>query len=129
MKGAYIVFEPEEKKADAIIMASGSEVSLAIEAAERLENEGIYLKVISFPSFELFEEQSEEYKNLILPENIEKRIAIEAASSFGWYKHTGLKGKIFSIDTFGASGKAEDLFVKYGFEKNHIANEIKKYLE
>lgn len=129
LKGAYIVFEPEEKKADAIIMASGSEVSLAIEAAERLENEGIYLKVISFPSFELFEEQSEEYKNLILPENIEKRIAIEAASSFGWHKYTGLKGRIFSIDTFGASGKAEDLFVKYGFEKNHIANEIKKYLE
>ena len=129
LKGAYIVFEPEEKKADAIIMASGSEVSLAIEAAERLENEGIYLKVISFPSFELFEEQSDEYKNMILPENIEKRIAIEAASSFGWHKYTGLKGKIFSIDTFGASGKAEDLFVKYGFEKNHIANEIKKYLK
>ena len=129
LKGAYTVFEPEEKKADAIIMASGSEVSLAIEAAERLENEGIYLKVISFPSFELFEEQSDEYKNMILPENIEKRIAIEAASSFGWHKYTGLKGKIFSIDTFGASGKAEDLFVKYGFEKNHIANEIKKYLK
>ena len=110
-------------------MASGSEVSLAIEAAERLENEGIYLKVISFPSFELFEEQSDEYKNMILPENIEKRIAIEAASSFGWHKYTGLKGKIFSIDTFGASGKAEDLFVKYGFEKSHTANEIKKYLK
>lgn len=129
LKGAYIVYEPVEKEAEGIIMASGSEVSLAINVAETLFSEGIYLKVISFPSFELFEEQSDEYKNMILPENIEKRIAIEAASSFGWHKYTGLKGKIFSIDTFGASGKAEDLFVKYGFEKNHIANEIKKYLK
>lgn len=129
LKGAYIVYEPGEKEAEGIIMASGSEVSLAINVAETLFSEGIYLKVISFPSFELFEEQSDEYKNMILPENIEKRIAIEAASSFGWHKYTGLKGKIFSIDTFGASGKAEDLFVKYGFEKNHITNEIKKYLK
>ncbi len=129
LKGAYIVYEPVEKEAKGIIMASGSEVSLAINVAETLFSEGIYLKVISFPSFELFEEQSDEYKNMILPENIEKRIAIEAASSFGWHKYTGLKGKIFSIDTFGASGKAEDLFVKYGFEKNHITNEIKKYLK
>ncbi|NCC82114.1 MAG: transketolase [Clostridia bacterium] len=129
LKGAYIVYEPGEKETEGIIMASGSEVSLAINVAETLFSEGIYLKVISFPSFELFEEQSDEYKNMILPENIEKRIAIEAASSFGWHKYTGLKGKIFSIDTFGASGKAEDLFVKYGFEKNHIANEIKKYLK
>jgi transketolase len=60
---------------------------------------------------------------------MEKRVAIEAASSFGWHKYTGLKGKIFSIDSFGASGKAEDLFVKYGFEKKHIAEEVLRYLK
>lgn len=128
LKGAYVVYGSSQDKTDLIIMATGSEVSLSIDVAEILKEEGISSKVISFPSFELFEEQEENYKKMILPEEVEKRVAIEAGSSFGWHKYTGLKGKIFGIDSFGASGKAEDLFINYGFEKNSIANEIKKYL-
>ncbi len=127
LKGAYIVSASEERP-DLIIMATGSEVSLAMETAQILEEEGKKVRVVSMPSFALFEKQSQEYKEEILPSDVEKRVAIEAASSFGWHKHTGLKGKIFSIDSFGASGKAEELFVEFGFEKNRLAEEIKKYL-
>ena len=129
LKGAYVIYGKDYEKADIIIMATGSEVSLAVDVAEIIEKSGAVPKVISIPSFEIFEEQSDEYKEYLLPSSMEKRVAIEAASSFGWHKYTGLKGKIFSIDSFGASGKAEDLFVKYGFEKNHIAEEVLRYIK
>ena len=128
LKGAYLVYGSLQEKADLLILATGSEVSLAVDVAKKLEEDDISARVISIPSFELFDEQTSEYKEMILPGKIEKRVAIEAASSFGWHKYTGLNGKIFGIDSFGASGKAEDLFIKFGFEKNKIASEIKKYL-
>lgn len=128
LKGAYIIYGSLEEKANLIIMATGSEVSLALEVAEELKNKDISVRVISFPSFELFEAQNDEYKKMLLPEDCEKRVAIEAASSFGWHKYTGLKGKIFAMDTFGASGKAEDLFKKFGFDKDNITEKIIKYL-
>lgn len=129
LRGAYIIYGSLREKADLVIMATGSEVALALDVAKELKKEDILARVISMPSFELFEEQNDDYRKMILPEELEKRVAIEAGTSFGWHKYTGLKGKIFSMDTFGASGKAEDLFVKFGFEKNKIGEEIKKYLK
>lgn len=128
LKGAYVLAGSLEEKPDLIIMATGSEVSLAKKCAKELEAEGKKVRLVSMPSFKLFEDQDEDYKEKILPLDVEKRIAIEAASSFGWHKYTGLKGKIFSIDSFGESAPANDLFKHFAFEKEKITEEIKKYL-
>lgn len=128
LKGAYVLAGSLEEKPDLIIMATGSEVSLALESAKELEAEGKKVRLVSMPSFKLFEDQDEDYKEKLLPLDVEKRVVIEAASSFGWHKYSGLKGKIFSIDSFGESANANDLFKHFGFEKEKITQEIKKYL-
>jgi transketolase len=122
-KGAYVLttYEKEPSKPDIILIASGSEVSLIMKAAEILHERGINARVVSMPSFELFERQSPSYKERILPDMIRKRFAVEAASSFGWHKYTGLDGEILSVDHFGESGRYADLFKKYGFTPENIA--------
>ena len=121
-KGAYII-KKEEGELEKIVIATGSEVSLALEAAEGLKG----VRVVSMPSMELFDAQSSDYKEEILPSNITKRISIEALSSFGWHKYIGMKGMAISIDTFGASGKGSEVFERFGFTKENIKRKIQEF--
>ncbi len=118
-KGGYIV-KNETEKLDGILIATGSEVSIAIEAAEKLEAKGLGIRVVSMPSQELFEAQERAYKEKILPRNCTKRIAIEAGSYFGWHKYVGLDGKVMSIDEFGVSGKGSEVFNYFGITPEKI---------
>ena len=119
LKGGYVLKDTGDK-IDIILMASGSEVQLIYEAADILKEKGINSRVVSMPSWELFEEQSEEYKESVLPKNIRKRLAVEAGSSLGWHKYIGLDGDIISMDGFGASGPGELLFEKFGFTVDKV---------
>lgn len=129
LKGAYILKDSEKENPDVILMASGSEVELIYKASEELANKGIKARVVSVPSMELFEAQSAEYKEKVLPRNIRKRVAVETATSFGWHKYTGLDGEVISIDHFGASGKAEDLFQEFGFTVENVVNTVIKLMD
>ncbi|WP_139904462.1 transketolase [Clostridium thermarum] len=120
LKGGYILKDSKKETPDVLLMASGSEVELIYKAAEELEAKGIDARVISIPSFEVFEAQDEAYKESVLPRNIRARVAVEALSSFGWHKYIGIDGEIISLDTFGASGKAEVLFEKFGFTVENV---------
>jgi len=124
-KGAYII-SSEQSKIDAILIATGSEVSLAIEAQKELRKEGIDTRVVSLPSFKRFEEQSDEYKESILPKNSTKRIAIEMGSSFGWHKFIGLEGKTLTIDKFGTSAPGDVIIDQYGFNVDNLVRLVKE---
>lgn len=126
LKGGYIL-RKETKDLKLILLASGSEVELAVKASENLEKQGIGTRVISMPSFELFDEQSEKYRESVLPKEIKNRLAIEAASSFGWEKYVGLDGKIVSMETFGASGPGTELFNKFGFTVENVVDTALKF--
>ncbi len=128
LKGAYVLID-SDKDPDIILMASGSEVSLIYDAAKQLNEKGIAARVISMPSWKLFEEQSEEYKKSILPDKIRTRLAVEAASSFGWHRYVGLDGDIISIDTFGASAPAELLFKEFGYTVENVVEKALKLVE
>ncbi len=128
LKGAYIIKDCEKEVPDVLLMASGSEVELVFKAADELKNKGIEARVISVPSFELFDEQDEEYKESVMPKSVRARVAVEALSSFGWYKYVGLDGDVVSLDHFGASGKAEDLFKQFGFTVENVVNRTLKVL-
>lgn len=119
LKGAYIL-KDSKSKPDLILIASGSEVSLALKASEALEASGKNIRVVSFPSWELFEQQSSEYKDSVLPPSIKKRISIEAGISQGWQKYVGTEGVSISLESFGASAPAEILFEKFGFTIENI---------
>ncbi|MDY3005670.1 transketolase [Anaerococcus porci] len=119
-KGAYIIKDSE--KVDGILIATGSEVDLALKAQEKLKEKGKYVRVVSMPSMELFRKQDKEYKEKILPSNIKNRISIEMASSFGWSEFTGDKGINVSINDFGISGKGEEVTKELGFNIDNIVN-------
>jgi len=126
-KGAYIVRDVEGTP-DLIIMASGSEVEISIKAAEELDSTGVKARVVSFPSWEIFEMQSDEYKNSVLPNEVRARLSVEAGLKFGWEKYVGLDGSSISIEHFGASAPAAKLFEEYGFTVANILVEGKKLL-
>ena len=114
LKGGYIIDDSSKAVPDAIIIASGSEVSLAVEAKAELAKKDIDVRVVSMPSMDLFEEQSAEYRESVLPDAVRKRVAVEALSDFGWYRYVGLDGAVVSMKGFGASGPAAELFKKFG---------------
>lgn len=118
-KGAYILREPKGTP-DVILMASGSEVELLFKAADMLAVKGYTARIVSMPSFELFEQQSEEYKQSVLPNSIRARVAVEAGSSFGWGKYVGLDGETVCIDHFGASGPYKEVFPRMGFTAEKV---------
>lgn len=128
LKGGYIIDDSNKAEPDAIIIASGSEVSLAIEAKKQLAGEGVDVRVVSMPSMEVFEEQTEDYRNSVLPLSCRKRVAVEALSDFGWYRYVGLDGKVVSMKGFGASGPAEQLFEKFGFTPENVAEAVRSIL-
>ncbi|GER89155.1 transketolase [Dictyobacter vulcani] len=126
-KGAYVLMDSEGTP-DLILMASGSEVSLALDAAQQLHQDGVAVRVISVPSWELFEEQSAEYKESVLPKNVRARIAIEAGLSMGWSRYVGLDGDIIALDHFGASAPAKTLFQEFGFSVENVVAKAKALL-
>ena len=126
LKGGYVIAESEKAVPDAIIIASGSEVSLAVNAKEELKKSGIDVRVVSMPSMELFDKQSAEYKESVLPNGVRKRVAVEALSDFGWYKYVGLDGKVIAMEGFGASGPAATLFEHFGFTVDNVVKTVKE---
>lgn len=124
-KGAYIVSPAKSETPDGIIIATGSEVSLSIEAQKELEKENVFVSVVSMPSMELFESQSEEYKREILPKELTKRLAVEAGSPLGWAKYHGDNGTSITIDTFGICGPGEEVLESFGFTIENVVNTFK----
>ncbi|QVK19367.1 transketolase [Mycoplasmatota bacterium] len=127
-KGAYVVSEANQDKMDGIILASGSEVNLAIEAQKELEKENIFVRVVSVVSMELFDAQDDLYKEQILPKKIRRRLAVEMATPFGWHKYVGLDGKVLGVETFGASGKANEVLEKFGFTVPNVVKQFKSLM-
>lgn len=125
LKGGYILEDSKKETPDAIIIATGSEVSLAVEAKAELAKEGMDVRVVSMPSMDVFEEQSEEYKAHVLPKNVRKRVAVEALIGYGWERYVGLDGAIISMTGFGASAPAATLFEKYGFTTKRVVDTVK----
>jgi transketolase len=129
LKGGYILKDSKKSTPDIILMATGSEVELIYKAAEELDKKGVDARVVSMPSFEVFEKQDEAYKESVLPKSVRKRLAVEAGSSFGWYKYVGLDGDIVSIDHFGASSPAATLFKEFGFTVENVVDKALKILK
>ena len=125
-RGGYIASPAQEGHGEGILIATGSEVSLAVEAQQLLQAEGIDVSVVSMPSENLFADQDEAYKESVLPNNIRKRLVIEMGATYGWYKYAGLDGAVMGIDRFGASGKGEEVVVDYGFTPENVVAEYKK---
>ena len=124
LKGGYVIDDCEGTP-DAILIASGSEVELAVKAKGLLQEEGWKIRVVSMPCMDLFEEQSEEYKESVLPKAVRKRVAVEALSGFGWGKYTGLDGACVCMTGFGTSGPQAELFKHFGFTPEHVAETVK----
>jgi transketolase len=128
LKGGYIISDSKKKVPDAIIMASGSEVELGINAQAELAKEGIDVRVVSIPSMDLYEAQSDEYKESIMPKSVRARVAVEAAADFGWGKYVGLDGTTVTMKSFGASAPADTLFKKFGFTTENVVKAVKSVL-
>lgn len=127
-RGAYVLKDCAAIP-DILLIATGSEVSITLDAANLLEKDGIQARVVSMPSTELFEQQDQAYKEKILPSNIRKRLVVEAASSFSWHKYVGSEGDILSIDDFGASAPGEVMMQKFGFTPKNIVKRALKIIE
>jgi len=128
VQGAYILSDCEKKTPEIILIATGSEVQLALSAQEQLKKENISARVVSMPSWELFEKQPQEYQELVFPKSVKKRLAIEAGSPLGWYKYVGDAGDIIGISKFGASAPAEVLMKEYGFTVENIIRRVKSLM-
>lgn len=125
LKGAYIVADSVKATPDVLLIATGSEVDPSIKAKELLYKEGIDARVISMPSIEVFEQQTKAYKEKVMPSKVKARVCVEAGSPYSWYKYAGDNGEIIAMEEFGVSGKYAELFVKYGFTGENIAEKAK----
>ena len=125
LKGGYVIDDSDNAVPEVILMASGSEVSLAVEAKKELQKEGMDVRVVSMPCMDVFEQQSEEYKESVLPKACRKRVAIEALSDFGWGKYVGLDGACVTMHGFGASAPYSVLFKKFGFTVDNVVKTVK----
>jgi transketolase len=128
-KGAYVISPAGKDNADALLLAAGSEVGLAVKAQEALASEGIDVAVVSMPSWDRFEQQSKEYKESVIPKSVKKRLGIEMGSSLGWHRYVGDEGEVLAIDTFGASAPGEKILEEYGFSVNNVVARVKALLE
>jgi transketolase len=127
-QGAYILVEARGSSPDVILIATGSEVSLALEAHARLVRDGIHSRVVSMPSWELFERQSQDYRDVVLPPSVRARVAIEAAAPFGWERYVGLEGAIIGVAKFGASAPGPVVMREFGFTPEHVVETAKALL-
>jgi transketolase len=127
-RGAYVLAEPSGGRPDIILISTGSELSLAIQAHETLVGEGIRSRVVSMPSWDVFELQPQDYRDSVLPPEIEARVAVEQASTFGWERYVGRKGRVIGMHTFGASAPLKELQRKFGFEPQRVVAVAKEVL-
>ena len=125
-RGAYVLADASRGKPEVILIATGSEVSLAIEAHEKLVGEGIRSRVVSMPSWDIFEHQTQEYQDSVLPPEVTARVAVEQASTFGWERYIGRSGRMIGMKTFGASAPLKELQRKFGFEPDHLVAAAKE---
>jgi transketolase len=126
-RGGYVLHDPPGG-AQAIVMATGSELSVAVDAAQLLAKEGVRVRVVSLPSWELFASQSPAYRDTVLPPAVRARVSVEAAASFGWQRWLGDRGEAVSLDHFGASAPADRLFEEFGFTAAHVAATVRRVL-
>jgi transketolase len=127
-KGAYVLADMGEGKPELILMASGSEVSLITEAGGRLASEGINVRLVSFPSWELFQAQDDSYQNQVLPPEITLRLSVEAGVSLGWEKWVGDKGACISVERFGASAPYKIIFEHYGLTVDNVIQQAQQLI-
>jgi transketolase len=127
-KGGYVLSDPPGGKPDVILIGTGSELSLCVSASEKLAAENIRVRVVSMPSFELFEKQDAVYKESVLPSGVASRVSVEMASTFGWERHVGLRGKMIGMRSFGASAPLKDLLNKFGFQVENVVAAAKETL-
>lgn len=127
-KGAYVVSKASKEQADVLLLASGSEVSLAVDAQKELEKDGIAAAVVSMPAWDRFEEQSAEYKESVLPKSVKKRFAMEVAAPFGWERYTGDEGEVLGINHFGASAPGDLIMKEFGFTTENVVARVKALL-
>jgi transketolase len=126
LSGAYILAREHAERPEVILIASGSEVQLILEAQPRLEEQGIHTRVVSMPSWELFEQQSQGYRDEVLPPEVTARLAVEAGASFGWCRYITDRGGTISIDRFGASAPAKEVFRHYGFTVENVVGRARE---
>ncbi|MEE3150986.1 MAG: transketolase C-terminal domain-containing protein, partial [Acidobacteriota bacterium] len=127
-RGAYVLVENRSGEPDIILLASGSEVHIVLQVWQRLIASGIGARVVSMPSWELFEQQDESYRNKVLPPNVEKRLAVEAGTSFGWGRYIGLAGEVIGIDRYGASAPGGTNMERFGFTPDNIEKRARALL-
>jgi len=127
-RGAYVLADAQAGNPEVIIIASGSEVSLAVTAYEQLKAENIRARVVSMPSWDIFDEQSQEYRASVLPPRVTARVAVEQASTFGWERYVGQRGRVVGMHTFGASAPLKELQRKYGFEPDRLVEVVKQVM-
>ena len=127
-QGAYVLADAPGADPEVILIASGSEVSLAVDAHEKLLPEGIRSRVVSMPSWEIFEHQPHEYRESVLPAKVTARVSIEQASTFGWERYVGSCGRMIGMKTFGASAPLKELQRKFGFEPGRVVEVVKELL-
>jgi len=128
-RGAYVISKGEKEVPDALLIATGSEVQLAVLAQKALKEKGIEVNVVSMPSWDRFEKQDEAYKNEVLPTTIKARVAIEMASPLGWKKYVGDHGIVMAIDTFGASGNGNKIIEEYGFTVENVVSQVERLVK
>jgi transketolase len=127
-QGAYVLADAPGGNPEVIIIASGSEVSLAVQAHENLLAEGIRSRVVSMPSWEIFDHQPQAYRDSVLPPNVKARVAVEQASTLGWERYVGTSGHVIGMNTFGASAPLKELQRKFGFEPDQVVAAVKQQL-
>ena len=127
-RGAYILADARNADPEVILIGTGSEVSLCLEAYEQLTNEGVRTRVVSMPSWELFDSQNRDYRDSVLPPHVKARVSVEAASQFGWTKFTGADGENIGIETFGASAPFKQLLKRFGLTAGHIVAAAKNQI-
>jgi len=127
-KGAYVLKEADSGQPEAIIMSTGSEVHIALDAAKELETKGIAIRVVSMPCQELFDQQDEQYKNEVLPPEITARVSIEAGTTFGWHKYTGSSGTVIGLDRFGVSAPCDQAYEALGLTSEKVTSAVEKIL-
>jgi transketolase len=127
-QGAYVLADAPGGNPEVILIATGSEVTLAVDAHETLLAQGIRSRVVSMPSWDIFDDQTSEYRNSVLPANVTARIAIEQASTFGWERYVGSSAHVIGMKTFGASAPLKELQRKFGFEPERVVAAAKDLL-
>jgi transketolase len=128
VRGAYVLADSAGGKPDVILMASGSELSLCVDACEKLKAEGVKARVVSMPCWELFEQQDAAYKANVLPPSVTARVSVEMASTFGWERYVGARGKMVGMHSFGASAPLKDLLKKFGFTAEYVVAAAREVL-